>query len=350
MPAPPIIMGVTTLNSNTFSINASWPASIAPYDVGICIVETANGVVGAPGNGWAEVSASPQSVGVLNDVNATRLSAYWLRATPGNGFPQPLISFTGDHQSTTIIAIRGAIQTGNPFNFITGDTEPSAVTPFTIPGGTTTVDNSLILQIVGSGTDNTTLANASGYTNASLTNLIERFDSWGSAGSGGGFAIVSGVKTTAGAFSATTGSLASAATQARITLAISPRSSYLAADIMPMYGGSESRDTTSPVITNLLPTGGSTLAPDGYITFTIIDANPGIGSLSIYATGSSGLLQVAYRNGGFTSAFSADSTITGNAVSGYNVSVKPNRGWPPGIPIEFKVDATDSHGNLVTLA
>src|SRR5439155_255322 len=91
-----------------------------------------------------------------------------------------------------------------------------------IPGATTTVVNTLVVAIVVHSTDLNGSAEASLWTNANLSDLNERADSYSAIGGGGGYALATGVKVAAGAYGATTATLVTSSLQGRMSIALRP--------------------------------------------------------------------------------------------------------------------------------
>lgn len=212
---PPTFSATGTVASANGSITPSWPTHQIG-DIALLIVETDNQAVTLSSNAsnFVEVSSSPQGVA------GTRLTVFWTRATSAS-MTNPTVADSGNHQIAQIITFRGVLATGNPWDVITGNTTSTSSTSFTIPGATTTADNTLVVTIVSNGNDTTT-AQASGWTNSNLTSLTERTNVNTTSGNGGGFSVATGIKTTAGNYGNTTGTLLNSSTQARMSLALKP--------------------------------------------------------------------------------------------------------------------------------
>jgi hypothetical protein len=215
----PVFVSAGTVAEGTGNITPGIPAGIQKNDVLLLTVESANESVPTPA-GWNIVTNSPQGTGTGGGTTATRLSMFWLRVPLGGIVAAPTITDPGDHAVAKIRAYRNCIETGNPWDLTVGNTAASG-TGVSLPGGTTTVPNCLVIQAVAFATDTAT-PQVSGYVNADLANLTEREDLATTQGNGGGFAIVEGEKAVAGAFGATTATLANASVQARITIALRP--------------------------------------------------------------------------------------------------------------------------------
>jgi hypothetical protein len=212
---PPTFQTTGTVVSGTGNITPAWPIH-QTGDVALLIVETdTNQDVTLSSNtaNFVQISNSPQN------ASGTKLTVFWTRAT-SSSMANPTVVDSGNHQIAQIITFRGVITSGNPWDVTAGNTSNSNTT-FTIPGATTTLANTLVVAIVANGTDTNT-AQTSGWSNGNLTNLTERTDVNTQSNNGGGFGVATGIKTTAGSYGNTTGTLANASTQARISLALKP--------------------------------------------------------------------------------------------------------------------------------
>jgi hypothetical protein len=122
-----------------------------------------------------------------------------------------------------MIAIRGAVSSGNPWNITAGGVDATSDTSASIPGATTTVANTLVVvATAGSLPDASGTAQFSAWTNANLTSLTERTDNSVSSGNGGSLGIATGFKATAGAYGNTAATHANSAVKGMISIAIRP--------------------------------------------------------------------------------------------------------------------------------
>ncbi len=214
-------------------------------DVSIMVVVTANNpIVLTTAAGFAEMTNSPQSTGTAGQPPAVRLGVYWRRETSANN-TNPVVAANGDFIYGNIFTVRGAKRTGNPIDASAGGILASASTAFSVPGATTTVPLCLVCAIVAHSTDIAT-AEASGWANADLVNFTEPSGADGStiSGSGGGFAFATGIKTAAGVYGASTGSLVTSSVQALFSFAIAPQVSTFDGSVIGAGGGT----TISPRI------------------------------------------------------------------------------------------------------
>jgi MSHA biogenesis protein MshQ len=213
--AAPTVHGVGAADSSaTGGYVPTLPAGVATDDILIIAVEQVGGEAAPASTGYAHVTGSP----VVQDTN-TQLSVLWKRA--GASESNPTVTGIVNHAMTRLITVRGCITTGNPWD-VNSIANATSNTSATWPGVTTTVDECLVLEIIATGTDTTAAQFAALITNGNYSGIAEQMDNWTTAGTGGGVAMFSGVKATAGATGQSTGTLLTAATKAYMTLALKP--------------------------------------------------------------------------------------------------------------------------------
>lgn len=201
MPAPTVV-GVGAGTSGVGSVTPAYPGGYTAVadDVALTYVECESAdTVTLPTN-WGLLVASNVSTGTT-----TKLSVLWRRLTASES--APTIADAGDHMNARMIVLRGCSPSGNPWDVFTQTTELVADTTVSVPAVTTTVANTLVLVAFGTGQDIASTAGATGWTNGNLSSLTERMDNWVVDGLGGGFAMATGVKATAGSTGATTATL-----------------------------------------------------------------------------------------------------------------------------------------------
>lgn len=167
--------------------------------------------------GFAEVdSTSPQS---QTTGLPTRLTVRWHRATGAESGTVATPAVT-NHQIARIVGIRGAVASGNPWNVTAGAIAAASGT-VNFPTLTTTAIDCLIVHAFTTGTDIATAQQTGTPTNAALTGITVQVNNWTTSGTGGGVAVVTGQKATAGAIGTTTTTNATAtSTQALMTIAM----------------------------------------------------------------------------------------------------------------------------------
>jgi hypothetical protein len=222
--AIPTFVAAGAASSGTKTITPALPSGIATGDILLLFVETSNQAVSVSnqnGGTWTAVTNSPQYCGTAAGTTGARLTAFWSRYNGTQG--APTVSDSGDHQLGRIIAIRNAVSSGNPWDVTAGGVEATDDTSGSIPGATTTVANTLVVTAIATSLpDASSTAKFSGWTNANLTSLTELTDNSVNAGNGGGLAIATGVKATAGAYGNTAVTLVNAAYKGMMSIAIKP--------------------------------------------------------------------------------------------------------------------------------
>lgn len=222
--AVPTFVAAGTVTSNAAAITPAMPSGVQANDILLLFLETANQAITVSGGTetWSQVTNSPQSTGTAAGADGTRLTVFWARASQASP-TSPTTSDSGDHQLGRIIAVRGCITTGNPWDITAGSVEATSDTTVSFPTVTTTMDDTLVvLAMAGSLPDATGTANFSAWTNSNLSSITERTDNTVTAGNGAALGVATGVKTTAGATGASTATLAQSANKAMMTIALRP--------------------------------------------------------------------------------------------------------------------------------
>jgi len=220
----PTFVAAGAVASNAAAITPALPAGIASNDILLLCLETANQAISISnqnGGTWTEVTNSPQGTGTAAASSATRLTVFWSRYNGTQG--APTTSDSGNHQLGRIIAIRGVVTSGNPWDVTAGGTESTADTSGAIPGATTTVANTLVVAAIATALpDASGTANFSAWANSDLTSVAEQTDNTVTAGNGGGLGLATGGRATAGAYGNTTVTCATSSTKAMMSLALKP--------------------------------------------------------------------------------------------------------------------------------
>jgi hypothetical protein len=213
--AIPTVAAVGAANHGTGAVTYTLPSHQAD-DILLLVVECSDSAgVTAPtaDGGWAHVTTSPRAQG----SNVTCANVMWKRATSG-AMTNPQVPTGPNHQVGAALAVRGAITSGDPWDFTPVGDGGAAQTTVSAAGGTTTVANTLVVVALANNTD--TLSNQfTSVVNASLSSFGEQVQSFTTDGNGGGIGVYTGGKAAAGATGTTTGSQPSASFAA-LTLAI----------------------------------------------------------------------------------------------------------------------------------
>lgn len=205
--AIPTFVAVGTSAGSAAAITPGMPAGVLVDDILLLFLETQNQVITVSGGTetWAQVADSPQGTNGDTASNPTRLTIFWARASQ-NTPTSPTTSDSGDHQLGQIMAIRGCITAGNPWDVTAGSTDAVLhSTDFTasIPGDTTTIDDCLVIAALTLESSNCTINNT--WANASLSSVTQRINiEVGPFGDGGVLGVATGGKALAGVYGATT--------------------------------------------------------------------------------------------------------------------------------------------------
>lgn len=214
----PVVVGVSAAAASGIGdITPAFPTGYTAVDNDILLttIECENTDTITVPAGWATVTSQVVATGT-----PTKLTLIWKRAVAGDTAPTIVdTGGTNNHQIGRMLVVSGCKTTGNPWNTLAGTTETTADTTVSIPGLTTTAINCLVVAVFSTGRDSTTV-NATAGANASLANFTEQMDNWTNAGLGGGFALFTGEKATAGVVSATTATVSTADFKALIAVAL----------------------------------------------------------------------------------------------------------------------------------
>src|SRR5436309_12644096 len=221
--APPTYQAAGTIQFNTSTtLSVPWPAH-AINDIGLLIIETQNQAVtlGANAANWTQVTNSPQGTGTTS--TGTKLTVFWSRATSTSMGNVGLTGTGMDHQIAQIITFRGVVATGNqPWDVTAGDVTPSTTTAVSIPGATTTVQDTLVVAIVSNGSDINAAQVPGSFTNSDLSSVTKQQDNQTTASGGGGFTVATGSKALAGGYGPTAATLGFSSLQGRMSIALQP--------------------------------------------------------------------------------------------------------------------------------
>lgn len=342
-----------TFTAGTGSITPPYPASMAANDVCLLVVTSENEAISlTTANGFAEVPTwSPQSAGTAATDPGSRLAVFWKRTVGGDS--APVVADSGNNTEGVIHCFSGVIPSGNPWDTGAGGNDSAANdTTGTIPGSTTTVDNTLVVLITSTSNNGNSTTNFSGWTNANLANIIERQDNSNTAGLGGGSGMAIGEKATAGAYTTTTVTLAATSYKGAISLALKPTQ----LPTVTTQAASNVKDTTATANGNITATGGENNDKQGFVYDTASKSLPGN-----VAPTSSGYASYTENTGSFgTGAFTVSLTGLSGGTTYYGRAYAHNSaGYSYGgevsfttavISISITSDGTVSYGIIAASA
>lgn len=207
--------------SGTAGITPAPEAGRVVNDIDLLFVETANQAASLTATaGFTVITFS--GVGVAAGADGTRMTVFWRRWDGAAG--NPTVADSGDHQIAVICSWRGIITTGNPWDVFGTNSQTPTTTAGSVSAVTTTRPNRLIvIGTAGSLPDANTTAQFSGWTNANLTSLTERFDETRNPGNGGALGVADGVMASAGSTGTTTFTSVNSATKAHVKIALMPQ-------------------------------------------------------------------------------------------------------------------------------
>ena len=225
-PLSPLYIGKGGFVASATTPSIPPPDAYADGDIFVLCVNSANQTIATP-SGWTQVSNSPQSTGTAGNAGATRIAVFykWVSGAQTN----LTLADSGNYTAGNILGFRRVLQSPtSPIDVTAGDIKSSATgTTFTLPSVTTTLDNDLVLLVVGQDRDLASTTNLSSWTNSNLTDLVELADDTSDVNTGGGIGVAAGVKASAGSTGTTTTTSAAATTAAFLTVGISSTTTYL---------------------------------------------------------------------------------------------------------------------------
>ena len=218
MPAPVFQAVGAQQNSATASQNVSWPTH-QTNDIGLMVIETSGGgTTLTPPTGWAAIPGTP--VVDVATAAGSKLHVWWKRAASSAEAAVATGFGTSDHVVSRIYTFRGCITTGNPWDVTTTGTKTTTSTTATVPAVTTTVDESLVVMIVGRPDDSTSTTHFGVPVNATLTGLAEAGEAGTNNGDGGGFVVSYGTDATPGSTGTSTLTKTASTTDTYVVLAL----------------------------------------------------------------------------------------------------------------------------------
>lgn len=280
-----------TFTSGTGAITPPYPATMAANDVCLLAVTSENEAISlTTANGFVQVPTwSPQSAGTAATDPGSRLALFWKRTVGGDS--APVVADSLNNTEGVIHCFSGVTTSGNPWDTGAGGNDSAANdTTGTIPGSTTTVDNTLVVLVTSTSNNATSTTNFSGWTNANLANITERQDNSNTAGLGGGSGMATGEKATAGSYTTTTVTLAATSFKGAISLALKPPQ----LPAVSTQAASGINETTATANGNITDTGGVNADKQGFVYDTSSHGLPGN-----VAPGSSGYASFAENTGSF---------------------------------------------------
>lgn len=259
-------MAISFVNKGAFasaatSISPALPASMASGDLCLLFIESIASatitvtVAGSVGT-WTRVTNAPVSNGLGAVALSCKLDVFYGWWTSGTTAPTVTASVS-NHITGIIMAFRGVDPT-TPFDTTSVDsgTETTARTSVTPPAITTTTNNALVIYAIAIDADaSSTNALSTNGANSNLTSYTVQHEQTVSTGLGGGLAVITGFKASAGS-SGTFGTnpVSASCTHAYLTMALkesSPVNITVTVPTTVTHTISEVAGTTVSVVANI---------------------------------------------------------------------------------------------------
>lgn len=283
----------------TESVTPGLPEGWVANDVFILIVEfdsTDNPTFSI--SGWTQIGTTQRVTAAV--ATKTGMAVFYRRATATE--VAPVIPDTGDHTTAIIHAFRGCKTTGSPVNVSAATQVSTESTSAVFPTVTTTVANCTVLSIISHGLD-VGVGQFSAWTDSAgtLVELTERDDASTVDGTGGGMALASSVKVSAGATGATpTVSLVNNSAKTMFSIALEP-------DITSASNDYSYLNTRSMKLTPVI-TGSVSATTNGAVNAAAVDqGDTYVAYFWVLPTGPSSLARVGitYKNAGYSTVSTA---------------------------------------------
>lgn len=215
MTLPTIVAVGTVATATTGTLTVPVHAGNAADHIQLLFLEAANEPLNTI-TGFTRIGSGAviQSTGLVTDF-----SAFWKRSVGGDGSVS-VTSTPQNHLIGRIVGVSGCITSGSPVNIVATGLDNVVDTAISIPGATTTADDCMVFAGFTTGADTNTAQLSGSFINASLGSVTTQVNDWTISGNGGGIAVCSGTKATAGAYSATTATLVTANTAAMMSFAL----------------------------------------------------------------------------------------------------------------------------------
>lgn len=215
--AYPRYIGKGAFQSGTGALTVPAATGIRAGDIIVIFVESANQAITTP-TGY-EVLATQIGTGTAAAAGGVRIASYY-KIMDDVADTATTINDSGDHTTAIKMVFRDtAFFIGNLYAVATST--QAATTSMVFPAVTTLTDESLVVLAVGQDTDAASTATVGAVTNANLTSITERHDQTVIAGAGGGLAVITGQKATAGSTGTSTATGSTSVTHAYHTISFS---------------------------------------------------------------------------------------------------------------------------------
>ena len=216
--AYPRYIGKTAFASGTGALTVAALTGTRAGDIIILFVESANQTITAADAGYSALVAQI-GTGTAAAAGGVRIATFY-RILGDEADTTTSVSDSGDHTTAIKMLFRDTSLDNAAF-FVAATSTQAATTAMVFPAVTTATDESLVVLAVAQDTDAASTATVGAVTNANLANITERHDQTVASGQGGGLAVITGEKATAGSTGTSTATGSTSVTHAYHTISLS---------------------------------------------------------------------------------------------------------------------------------
>lgn len=215
--AYPRYIGKSSFASGAGDLSVAALTGTQAGDIILLFVESANQTISTP-SGYS-VLATQVGTGTAAAAGGVRIATFY-RILADTADTSTTVVDSGNHTTAIKMLFRDTPLIQGNFFVATTSTQ-TATTSMVFPSVTTATDESLVVLSVALDTDADSTATVGTVTNANLSNITERHDQTVSTNAGGGLAVITGEKTTAGSTGTSTATGSTSVTRAYTTISLS---------------------------------------------------------------------------------------------------------------------------------
>lgn len=216
--AYPRYIGKSAFASGAGDLSVAALTGTQAGDIILLFVESANQTISTP-SGYS-VLATQVGTGTAAAAGGVRIATFY-RILADAADTSTTVSDSGNHTTAIKMLFRDTPVIQGNFFVAATSTQGTASTSMTFPAVTTATDESLVILSVALDTDADSTATVGTVTNANLSNITEIHDQTVSTNAGGGLAVITGEKATAGSTGTSTATGSTSVTRAYTTIALS---------------------------------------------------------------------------------------------------------------------------------
>lgn len=217
--AYPRYIGKSAFASGQYGITVAALTGTQAGDIIILFAESANDTITTP-TGYS-VLATQVGTGTSGAAGGVRIASFY-RIMGDAADTSTTVAATNDHTTAIKMLFRDtSLASGGGFFVTATSTQGTASTSMTFPAVTTATDESLVVLGVALDTDANSTAVVSNFANANLANIAQRHSQTVATNTGGGLAVYTGQKATAGSTGTSTATGSTSVVRAYHTISLS---------------------------------------------------------------------------------------------------------------------------------